>query len=360
MRTIRLFVILGFLVITQVANAQVGGTFVRVGDMTMERSSPLATLLADGRVLILGGPPDLYDPSTRSFARSNVAPCSALAATQLLDEQVLIICPSGIASELYDPATDTLRATGAMIESQDVHSATLLPNGKVLIACGARAELYDPATGIFSLTGKYVQDSPPFVSPRANLTGDGRVLLTGVGLPEIYDPATGTWTLTAEAGSPAYRRLMSIVEWQAATSLMDGTVLISGGNDDETCGGFDSAEVFEPSTATFSFAGSMSSNRDAHSATLLDDGTVLVAGGGVGWCYAPTKGSAEIYDPAKRSFVPVGKMTVPRSGHSATLLKDGTVLIAGGFSWYPYTTLRSAELYVPVAPAHAGRRPGRR
>src|SRR2546427_6674224 len=124
MRTIRLLVILTFLVIYQVANAQIVGTFFRVGDMAIERSSPLAILLADGRVLILGGPaPDLYDPSTRSFARSNVAPGSVLAATQLLDGQVLIICPSGIASELYDPATDTLRANGAVIENQGVHSA---------------------------------------------------------------------------------------------------------------------------------------------------------------------------------------------------------------------------------------------
>jgi len=358
MRTIRLFVILGFLGITQIANAQIGGTFVRVGDMTIERSSPAATLLADGRVLILGGPPELYDPSTRSFSRSNVAPPCGRAARLLLDEQVLIICPSGIASQLYDPATDTLRTTGAMIQTQGPYWATLLPNGKVLVGGGARAELYDPATGTFSLTGKYVQDSPNFAGP--NLTGDGRVLLTGAALPEIYDPATGTWSLTADTGSPALLVLMSIVEWQATTSLMDGTVLFTGGNDDDTCGGFATAEVFDPSTKTFSFARLMNSNRDAHSATLLNDGTVLVAGGGVGWCFAPTKDSAEIYVPGKRSFVPAGRMTVPRSGHSATLLKDGTVLIAGGFSYWPYTELRSAELYVPIAPAHTGRRPGRR
>jgi hypothetical protein len=277
---------------------------------------------------------------------------------------------------LYDPAAGKVIATGAMIESQGGFTATLLLNGKVLIAGGvrtdvaghtdgevARAELYEPATGIFSLTGDYAQrDFPyPFISPTANLLRDGRVLVTGLGAPEVYDPDSGTFAFTGGTGSePAYLHLMRIVEWQAATSLKDGTVLISGGNDDETCGGFGTTEIFDPSTDTFNFAGGMTTGRDIHSATLLDDGTVLLAGGGAGWCFQSTHDSAEIYDPAKRSFVAAGRMTESRSGHTATLLKDGTVLIAGGFSYWPLKQLSSAELYQPGTSPQTGRRSGRR
>ena len=74
--------------------------------------------------------------------------------------------------------------------------------------------------------------------------------------------------------------------------------------------------------------------RDSHTATLLPNGMVLVAGG---------DSTAELFDPATGSFSPTGAMEVERSGHSATLLKNGAVLVAGGAA-FPSPS-RTAELY---------------
>ena len=107
-------------------------------------------------------------------------------------------------------------------------------------------------------------------------------------------------------------------------TLADGRVLLVGG---EASGALATAELFDPATGTFSPAGSMTRPRSiGASATLLRDGRVLVVGGG-----ADVGTSAELYDPATDTFAPTGAMTVGRGGfHTATLLKDGRVLLTGG------------------------------
>jgi hypothetical protein len=190
------------------------------------------------------------------------------------------------------------------------------------------------------------------VWPTATMLPDGRVLIVANNPPEIYDPTTDTFAPTGPMTDDAYRYGMY---WHTATSLTDGTALVAGGNDDWTCAGIANAEVYDPSSGTFKVVGTMSTSRDAHTATLLRDGTVLIAGGGSGGCGIPSKDSVELYDPASASFVFVGRMAQDRSGHTATLLSDGSVLIAGGMFWGPGIdldrsrgALRSAELYRPA------------
>jgi hypothetical protein len=303
------------------------GTFSRTGNMTVARRMHTATRLTDGRVLIAGG----WDVST---------------------------------AELYNPETGTFTATGAMIEDQAGHIAALLPNGNVLIAGGmhaarpwptaARPELYDPETGSFSLAGTYATTGGLYpaggpIWPTANLLPDGKVLVVGENPPEIYDPASGTFSTTGKMIDAAYQYGMF---WHTSTSLKDGTVLVTGGNDDLSCTGFVNAELYDPSSGTFTVVGNMTAPRDGHTATLLQQGTVLLAGGGPGWCSHNTLDSAELYDPANRSFVAAGKMTRRRSFYTATLLNDGTVLLAGGVSYWPFTTTRSAERYLPIRDRH--------
>jgi hypothetical protein len=123
--------------------------------------------------------------------------------------------------------------------------------------------------------------------------------------------------------------------------LSNGQVLLAGGEND---GGFNSsAELYNPSSGTFSATGSMSSARQSHVAALLADGRVLVAGGDVGT--GNNVVSAELYDPLTRTFGPTGSMTTARVNPTATTLLDGRVLIVGGAGLVDPND--GAELYVP-------------
>ena len=135
----------------------------------------------------------------------------------------------------------------------------------------------------------------------------------------------------------------------SATVLQGGKVLIAGGDACFFSNYFyyyasscvlKSAEIYDPTSGTFSgVASNMSAARDFHTATLLPDGRVLLAGGGVS--------SAELYDPTSGTFKLTGSMSVPRSGHTATLLSTGKVLIVGGSSLTGKVS--SAELFDPAA-----------
>ena len=135
-----------------------------------------------------------------------------------------------------------------------------------------------------------------------------------------------------------------------ATLLQNGKVLIAGGRSGNNT--LSSAELYDPATGNFTFTGSLQTARCEHTATLLPNGTVLIAGGYYVGNGLPTLASAEIYDPSTGSFSSTGPLGTGRYGHSATLLADGKVLVAGGVSsndGYNFFTLASAELYDPVA-----------
>jgi hypothetical protein len=150
---------------------------------------------------------------------------------------------------------------------------------------------------------------------------------------ELYDPASGSWNSTASMNGGRYQH--------TATLLADGTVLVAGGyNPKKSPSSLASAELYDPASGTWTSTGSLGNPRTGHTATLLMDGRVLVAGGSESNSNII---SAEIYDPASGSWTEAASLTTARSDHTATLLPDSRVLVAGGTG-----PLKSAEIYDPA------------
>jgi hypothetical protein len=103
-----------------------------------------------------------------------------------------------------------------------------------------------------------------------------------------------------------------------------------------------------PTAASWQTAAKMLTPHAAHTATLLGDGRVLVAGGKTGLDRDHVSASAELFDPGSGRWTTTGSMTKGRWGHTATPLSDGRVLVVGGLTRYDHQ-LASAELYEPAS-----------
>ena len=336
------------------------GIFVTTGSLSALRYGAVATLLANGKVLIEGGGDnndngspgaELYDPATGSFSTVSETTSPYSGAVLLANGKVLFAGGWDSTGHLavallYDPVTGSFIPTGSLNTARGGATPTLLNNGQVLIAGGwagaigvtASAELYDPATGTFTVTGSLNAARGGGTATRLN---NGKVLMVGgwdtnwnfVASAELYDPATGAFTPT---GSPNFARA-----GMSAVLLNNGQVLIVGGQDASSA--LASAELYDPATGAFSVTGSLHAAHNAPTATLLNNGQVLVAGGvDNNW---NALASAEQYDPVTGSFIATGSLNTARSSQTATRLNNGQVLIANA---------GNAELYQPGTLTPAG------
>jgi hypothetical protein len=203
------------------------------------------------------------------------------------------------------------------------------------------AELYDPGTGKFSPTTGSMQ----FVhaSHTATLLKTGKVLIIGWGpaTAELFDPSNGTFKAT---GSMLQARVS-----HTATLLTSGKVLVAAGIGQVggAPGVLAECELYDPAKEIFSATlGHLANARQLHTASLLADGKVLVAGGMLDNAGTATA-TAELFDPTTQMFTATkGTLATARDFHTATVLNDGTVLVTGGDNGTG--TLATAEVYDPT------------
>ena len=295
-------------------------TWTPVAPMNVVRSSHTATLLADGRVLVVGGSTvsssastgyvnnasaEIYDPAADTWTATPTmsAARSHHTATLLPDGKVLVVGGENVlylveaTAEVYDPVANTWTTTrGAPVSPRSQHSATLLPSGLVLVAGGfdivngvltplAGAELYDPVLHTTSTTdgngvttttvtgGLDFIATAPMASPHygqsATRLADGRVVVVGGNTTqtELYDPTSAAWT-TAGATAATHTSHGAVV-------MPDGRLLVAGG----TQFAQPTAELFDPATSTWTAAAQMLVIRANPAAVRMPDGSAMVCGG---------------------------------------------------------------------------------
>ena len=353
--------------------------FTTTGTMTNARHQFPAVLLPSGYVFVAGGfsnstltgrtQTELYNPSAGTWATSSALATARGASTGTILPSGRVLVAGGSSTTtyyattaVYDPTTSgTFTATGALSAAREFHTGTLLPSGKVLVAGGsstgppptaaalATAQLYDTVAGTWASTGSLATartlHSAALLSTGKVLVAAGYDGTNALATAQLYDPAAGTFAATGALAGARY--------WHTVTVLPNGKVLVAGGTA-QASGGINptsalaTAELYDPALGTWTSTGSFAGGvRYAHTATLLQNGKVLVAGGGDGTGTTGTRQTAELYDPATGTWTATGSLVAARRFHSAVLLPNGKVLLAGGTNGS--AALSSAELYDPLS-----------
>ncbi len=318
------------------------GSWTATGSMGSVREWNTSTVLQNGKVLVTGGyyfgssareTCELYDPATGTWTPTGSMSVGRAEHTATLLNNGKVLVTTGFndkagyitTSELYDPSTGTWTLTGDMLYPTFRNTATLLPNGKVLVTGGYGPTLVKTETQIFDPSTNSWSAGPNMNFPRnhhtATLLPNGLVLIAGganaygsnYNSAELYNPATNTWTMTGS---------MSVVgrTFFTANLLNNGKVLVAGGSGNAI------TELYDPSTGTWSTTGSLAGNRFLHKSVLLPNGNVIVSGGN-----ATGNTMSEQYDPATGLWTASGNNLQQRNNFSAVLLNNGKAMVVGGY-----------------------------
>lgn len=339
------------------------------GVLNVARFNHTATLLPNGRVLFIGGE-DLsrvpnasieeYDPATGTFTEvaTLAAPRANHTATLLADGRVLVVGGGANASNgipagtgvlatavIYDPSTHALTDTGELAHARGHHAAIALADGRALVAGGAgpgaaggfsavaELELFDPTAGTWS-------DAGTLAVPRAMahlVADDGGALVIG-GLtasaatpPQVerFDAASGAVTPAGTLAGPG--RI-----FHSTLRTTDGTILVVGGLSPPFF--ISLVDALGPSDEAFRALAELPSERN--SVALVETEAAVLAIGG--FFYSSSSGGQSLdevlaFDPTTERFDVVGTIPVGRSGHTATPLESGAVLVAGGYTTFGIT-----------------------
>jgi hypothetical protein len=292
-----------------------GFDYIKAGLMTPWQQKPLETVrgedpgvavMQDGRVLVAGG-------------------------TQVPDSTADALDTA----EIYTRKTDTVTpANGPMGTKRWQNSAVTLLDKRVLVvgaachadltACtgdGTLADLFVPGPDTFALTSAPLNVARAY--PRAVMLGDGRVLISSANDPslEVYDPDADSFKLIPATQSHI---------WGFMVRLQDGRALLGGGD-----GGVTAAEIFDPATDMLTSVGPMQQGRSMLTAHTLPDGRVMVIGGAsmsAGGIVDPLD-TVEYFDPKTGAFTLAPyHLSIGRCWHASALVRDGTVLVMGGYT----------------------------
>ncbi len=356
------------------------GQWTEIAGMKTARKGHFAALLQNGKVLVGGGKnanglldsAELFDPVTQSWTVTGSMTKSRFRATATLlsyasnaagnarNGSVLAVGGESDSAtildtaEYYDPANGTWKQTATkMFQPRLAHTATLLNNGDVLVSGGyaspfkplTSAEIYDPLTDKWKTTDSL---KTARFGHSATLLANGKVLVAG-GIAtngtaldnlETFDLATRRWT-----AEPA--RMTAQRAFHTASLLPNGDVFVLGGFSSLQGEGSNKGETYSPATKQWSAAGTFGEVRGAHTATLLANGRTLAVGGASTGSLANALASAELHDPAIGQWLTQpNSPNQPRHSHTATLLANGKVLIAGGSDFNGQ--MRFSELYDPA------------
>lgn len=323
--------------------------------LTSPRAAHASVPLDDGRILLLGGcvrdgceagpasaMVDVFDPRDGVFTNSGrlLGPKVVSQAVKLFDGRILVVggWDGGQASataEIFDPKSGISQSAGALSTTRGDVSVVALADGRVLVAGGfdgrqrlPGAEIFDPRTGLFTSVGALNEARS---GTELVLLKDGRVLVirgvagrSGATMPissaEVFDPATGRFTPTGSLLEARFKH--------AALALPDGRVLVIAGSDERGRDGGKkrTLEIYDPARGEFTHGGTLHHARYklTDAVALLADGRVLIGGSGR---------YPEVYNPATRRSTELA-VDLGRSWNfmTATVLVDGRVLLAGGYS----------------------------
>ena len=299
-------------------------------EMSISRSGHTATILENGRVLVVGGHTpaytnscELYDPITDTWAAAaSLATAHAFHTATPVASGVLIAGGEADTAEHYKPETGWSAAGTLIHGTRDDHTATKLPSGRVLVVGGvidftaaSTCELYDPVLNQWS-------EAPPSsisYGHTATLMNDGRVMIVGRAgngdsKAKMFSEGSG-WT---DVAVPSTAR-----EEHAAAMLVDGSLLIAAGSTDRSY----TVEVYSPATNQWQNAPNLSTGRQGPSGSALWNGCIAVVGG----LKSPlSHGAVDLFDQKTYSWITISPLLTPRWQHTATVLDDNRLLVVGG------------------------------
>lgn len=282
--------------------------------LSAPRAFHTATELANGELLLVGGVRDRWQPES-----GDPTP-PPLASVERMD-----------GNSLRFAKVDCGQAGSCLTHARVGHSTVLLPSGNVLVA-GGRDEkvLVNPVEVFFAETQSFLV-GPDLATPRAAhrsvVLGDSAVLAGGQIDPGLLTPQVETYAKGTLGRLPSLstpRRDFAMVR------LRDGTLFVSGGFDNLGAP-LASTELLPTDAARWRFGPTLKVARGYHTATLLDDGDVLLIGGLTAAGQASDR--IERFLVRDESLLELNaKLVYSRWGHTTTQLRDGSLLVVGGFA----------------------------